>query len=422
MNDGFVQIARDSLGKRIDNTVFERDGVEIHRQRVDSFLGEPMRSDVGGRYRVSQTQTLFDGKILNAENPRKWDTKATGSATFSGNTVNLSVTAGQYAVRQGKFFLPYFSGKPQLIETTYINFANEPGVVKRVGYFSSNAVAPYDSNKDGFWLEADGTTYRLRTSNYGVLTHDIPWEEWDAYDEIADYDWSKFTVNEFDFLWLGGAGGRLFLVRDGVFRLVHTIDDHAGYSDTLIMRSPNQPVRYELRSTGGAGSFRAVCSQVSTEGADEQEQGEELAVKSASITCNAVDTIYALKGVRKSATYRDQQVILDSFGATVVATSATPEAGTLMLLLDPTFSADLSWSANSRVSEGSVNAGQTITNVGRILKAVPMSNSSTASAAPRAALAALTVGIDNTMGTLVLAYEPLTPNQNVAGTMNLIEY
>jgi hypothetical protein len=378
--------------------------------------------DTSGRFRVAQLTTLFDGKIYNAENTFKWDTKGTGTASYSANTINLSVTSSQYVIRQARSFSPYFSGKPQVIEITHSGFANESNVVKRFGYFSSNAVAPYDSSKDGWWIEADGTTYRLICSNLGTETHNIPWTSWDAYNDIDGYDWSKFTVVMVDFLWLGGAGLRLFLVVDGVFKLVHTIDNHAGYQSGIIFNNPNQPVRYEIRSSTGAGSFRAICSQVATEGTTgTNEQGEGLAIYTPKIACNSIGTVYALCGVRKVAAYRNHFVPLAEFGGANVLSTATPEAGILMLLLNPTLSAPLSWAANSRI-ETAIATTQTITNVGRIVKAVPVSGGSVQTNAPNAALRTLGVGIDNTMSELILAYTPLTSNQDFSGAMQILEY
>ena len=68
---------------------------------------------------------------------------------------------------------------------------------------SSNAVAPFASTYDGFYLENDGTTIRLKAERAGVTTIDVPWTSWDNYALISTYDWSKFTVIAFDFLWLG---------------------------------------------------------------------------------------------------------------------------------------------------------------------------------------------------------------------------
>lgn len=422
MTDAVIRIPPDAGGKAIDNTYFVRNGVDVYRQRVETYAGNPVGTDLAGRARSSQLLTLFDGKIMNAEDAFKWDTKGTGTATYTSNAVNLSVTAGQYVIRQARLFTPYFSGKPQQVEATHQNFVNQAGVVKRVGYFSSSAVAPYDSDKDGAWLEADGTTYRLITSNNGTETHNIPLAGWDNAAAVAGYDWSKFSVNEIDFLWLGGAGLRLWLVIDGAFTLLHTIDDHAGYADTLIFNSPNQPVRYEIRSTTGSGSLLSICSQVSTEGAGSNEQGQGVAIYTPSISCNVIGTIYALCGFRKAAALRDHYCMVSEFGAAQVATTATPEAGILMLLHNPTLSAPLTWSANSRVQQGIAAAGQTVSSRGRLLKAVPMSGANIFAQAPSAALRVLGVGIDNTMSELIVAYTPLTTNQAVSGTMQVLEY
>jgi hypothetical protein len=401
--------------------------IEADGRRVSSEYPMPVSPKAGnvnldGQTRSAQTLTLFDGKILNAEDAYKWDTKGTGTATYGDNAVNLTVTNGQYLVRQSRFFTPYFSGKPQIVEGTHINFAIEAGKVKRFGYFSSNAVAPYDSNKDGFWIEADGVTdntYKLVTSNDGTLTHSIAWTDWDDYDAIRTYDWSKFTVKKADFLWLGGAGLRLFMVVDGVFRLVHTINNHAGYKATLIFKSPNQPVRYEIRSTSGSGSFNTICSQVSTEGATITEAGEGVAIYTPGIACNSVGTIYALCGMRKVAAYRNHFIPVAEFGCT--QTAGNTDSGVLMLLINPTLSGALTWTANSRI-ETAIASNQTVTNVGRILKAVPFSGAGIAAQAPSAALRVLGVGIDNTMSELIVAFAPLSANQSVSGSMQAVEY
>lgn len=509
--DGFVIIAPDNTGKRIDNGVVTRSGVEYLRQRVEvpdgvavnaalptgtntigkveltdgagvvntKQLGTAVTSsdvglvtnsvihglttgggggyvdvkvtpsgaltvdatlsastasigvvgarpyseaaDTGGRFRVSQLTTLFDGKIMNAEDTLKWDIQGTGSNAYANNAVTLSVTSGQYEIRQGRTFCPYYSGKPQFVEFTSFGFQNQTNVVKRMGYFSSNAVAPYDSNKDGFWIEADGTTYRLIVSRNGTETHNVPWTSWDNYSAVSGYDFSKFTVFAVDFLWLGGAGLRLFIVINGQFTLLHTIKTHTGVADGLIMLSPNQPVRYEIRSSTGTGSFTSVCSQVSSEGAGTNEQGHGVAIYTPSRACNVIGTIYALCGMRKVAAYRNHHVPITAFGATNIQGASTPEAGMLLLLRNPTLSAALTWTANSRI-ETAIATTQTISNVGRILKAIPMVNSSTSGPAPAAALRNLGVGIDNTMTELIVAYTPLTTNQNMSGYLQAFEY
>lgn len=405
--------------KQLDAALVRTSAGNVYRQRFD--MRSDQGSDTSGRFRMSQISTLFDGKVYGAEDAFKWDVQGTGTNTYANNTVALSVTSGQYEIRQARTFCPYFSGKPQLVELTCSGFQNEANVVKRAGYFSSNAVAPYDSNKDGVWVEADGSTYRMICSNNGTVTHNIPWTEWDNYAAVSNYDFSKFTVFMLDFLWLGGAALRLFMVIDGQFILLHTIDNHAGYATNLIMLSPNQPVRYEIRSSTGSGSLTTICSQVASEGASLNEQGEELAIYTPSIACNVIGTVYALCAVRKSATYRNNHIIVSEFGATNIQGASTPEAGILLLLLNPTVSAPLTFVANSRV-ETAIATTQTITNTGRVLAAMPMVASAAAESAPAAALRILPVSIANSMGTIVLAYSPLTTTQNMAGHMQILEY
>lgn len=416
--DSFIQIAPDSSGKHVDNTRYSREGLDIYRQRVDSFAGCPVSIDTGGRTRTSAILSLFDGKIMNAEDAYKWDTKGSGTALYINNAVNLSVAPGEYMIRQGRFFSPYFSGKPQMIEMTQQDFNNQPGVVKRFGYFSSNAVAPYASDYDGWWVEADGDTYWLVTSNNGVETHRIEWTDWFGYHKVADYDWSKFSVSMVDFLWLGGAGLRLFMVVDGQFELIHAIKDHAGYASSLIFKSPNQPVRYEIRSTTGAGQLLSICSQVATEGAGPNEQGEGIAWYSAPLAANTVGNIYALCGAKKRAEFRNHFCPVSEIGAAI----QTSDSGVLLLLINPTLSAPLSYTNNSRIQTGVALSPTTVSNVGRVLKAVPMVSSGVQTQSPNALLRNLAVGIDNTMSELVVAYAPQSANQTVFGSMQVLEY
>ena len=403
----------------IDNSLITRpDGIQVYRQRVESYL-PAMGMDLSGRTRTSELMTLFDGKTLNVDDAFKWHNLGTGTFSFANNRPAMSVTAGQYLVRQARKWCPYYSGKPQLVETTTFDFHNEAGVVKRTGYFSSSAVAPYSASLDGIWLEADGSTHRLIASRAGTETHNIPLSEWDHGDLLANYDWSKFSVSEIDFLWLGGAGARLFMVVDGVFRLIHTIDNHAGYDDGLIMLSPQQPMRHEIRSSTGSGSFTPQCSQVATEGT-RAEEGEELTVYSASLACNAIGTIYALAGVRKAAGYRDQHIEIERVAASII--SATVDSGVLLLVRNPTLSAPLTWAASSRIEVGTATTQTLTAGTGRIIAAIPMNTNADGAISPKAALRALGIGIDNTADQYVLAYQPTTSNQNVVGAIALTEY
>lgn len=193
--------------------------------KVESVVGSSFGIDPSGRSRVGQIYTLFDGKTLNADNARLFQNVGTGTGTFATNLYSMAVMSGQYFIRQAKRFSPYFSGKSQLVELTFDNFQPQTGITKRAGYFSSNAIAPYDSAKDGLWLESDSDTIRFICSKSDTETLNVPLASWLGVDNLGSYEnlatWQNFTVVAFDFLWLGGAVIRLFVKTSSGFVLAH---------------------------------------------------------------------------------------------------------------------------------------------------------------------------------------------------------
>jgi hypothetical protein len=381
------------------------------------LITNPFSSDAGGRGRISQITTLLDGKILGADDADLFQNIGTGTATYGSNKLDLIVTSGQYEIRQTKRWNPYFSGKSQLVECTFDNFQTQANTTKRVGYFSSNAVAPYASNFDGIFVEDNGTIKSLKIYRDGTLTVDVPFTSMDNYSAISSYDWSDFTVIAFDFLWLGGAVLRFFVKTQSGFELIHTVNYSGTAADTFTL-SPNQPLRYEIRSTTGSGSLRYICSQVATEGSF-NEAGKTLSLlNTTAVACNAIGTIYALKGVRKSSTYRDTVVRIIDISAGV----SVADAGILMLLINPTVSAPLTWANNSRISEGTATTQTVTAGTGRLICAAPINEAGSSDTIRDNFLSVLSQQIDNTMDEFVLAYMPTTTNQSVYGIITIKEY
>jgi hypothetical protein len=371
--------------------------------------------DAGGRVRMSQITSLFDGKTLNSDNLNLWHTVGTGTNSFANNKNTLTVTSGQWEVRQSNLTLPYFSGKSQLVEITFDNFQSESGVTKRCGYFSSSATSPYDTIYDGFFLESSSTEVNLVIYNSGTLIAKIPHTSWSGYTELSAYDWSKFTVAMFDFLWLGGTELTLYLkVPNKGFVLAHSYQ-HAGVNTGTFIKSPNQPIRHEIRSTIGSGSLTVVCSQVSSEGSN-NESGESYSIMNpAFIATNVVGTVYALKGIKKQTAFRDVAVQISNIGT---VNSSTADAGTLMLLKNPTLSAPLTYSNISRIQQADATT-QTVTALGDVIFSIPVAGSAESQTIATNYSTWLQNRIDNTMNEYVLAYRALTANQSVAGHVNL---
>jgi hypothetical protein len=327
----------------------------------------PMAFDASGRHRVGQLTTLADLKVLNADETLLIETVGDGTGSFANNKYSMTVAAGKYLVRASKQYYPYFSGKSQVVEMTVENFQSQTGVVKRMGYFSSNAVAPFDEDYDGFYIEDNGTTKYLVCKNAGSDTLRIAFNELDNYELIADYDWSKFTVVQFDFLWLGGAILRFFLKTDHGFILVHTFN-FSGNNSGLIFKSPAHKIRYEIRSTTGAGSMIAICSQVSTEGSI-SEAGKQRSVNigHVGLSLATVGTTYPIIGLRKSATHRDRTV--KQIGLTHLVGSVNDYI-LITIQLNPTLSAPLTYNSAGTGSYAEFALGNgtiTVTGAGTVL-------------------------------------------------------
>lgn len=387
--------------------------------RVMLYSGlEESTYDAGGRLRTSQLTTLFDGKTLGADNPNTWNLAGDGTNTFSNNKNIMSVTSGQFLIRQSNSFCPYFSGKSQLVECTFDNFQPQANVVKRVGYFSSNETSPFNSSLDGFFLESTGTSIAFKIYNNGTEILNLDWTLWSNYAEISTYDWSKFTIIMFDFLWLGGKDVRLFIeTPDKSFVLAHTFH-HAGNNVSTFIKSPNQPVRYEVRSTTGVGSMTAICSQVSSEGSFNENSEMISFYNTASISCNAIGTVYALKGIKKQTAFRDLSVRIHSFG---LVNTATTDAGILLLLHNPTLSAPLTYANSNRLQEATAT-NQTVSNTGFVISAIPVSSSGVSLELTRNYMSYLHSDIGGTLDEYVVAYMPTTTNQAVNACVSVNIY
>ena len=370
--------------------------------------------DASGRSRVSTLSTLFDGKCLYEFDENLLSKAGTGTYSFNDNTHSLAVDSGEYMVLQSKHVCEYFSGKSTLVETTFDSFAPQVGVVKRVGYFTSSTVAPFDTGLDGFFIESNESGVYLKVYNNGVLKESIPFEKWDSYNELKDYDWNKFTIVAFDFLWLGGSELRVFLKTRDAFKLA-VVYKHASLRQGAFIKSPQQHVRYEISSTNGVGVFNPICSVVMSEGAI-PDKGRVLCVTSGVFPTNSISTVYPIKAVKQ----RDDKTLLSVkvISGGVVNTS-TNELGTVLLLLNPTFSAEPVWTQAKYIESGEPLSGSTITNLGTIIGVFPSRESGVIPSDYASLLNKLGTTIDGVNDVIALAYKPSTNNQSVLGHLTI---
>lgn len=237
--------------------------------------GTSQNLDAGGRLRVSEITTLVDIKHLHDKQPLLIDEEIGGTATSVHSTsearVRMTVNANaDYVIRQTKQRYNYQSGKSQIVFETFDNFQPTTNVTKRVGYFTSNTTAPYNSDLDGFFLESNGTEVSFKVYKNGTVTSDIPQSSWDdpldgTGPSGVTIDWTKSQVIIFDFLWLGVDKIRIFTDIDGELFPVHC-QHYSNNIAGVYMSSPNKPIRYEIRSTGGSDYLDQICCSVGTEG------------------------------------------------------------------------------------------------------------------------------------------------------------
>ena len=232
--------------------------------------------DAFGRMRVSNPYTLFDGALRYRDDPLRWNQADTGAATSTHlpneSSMLMTVTGnGDSSIRQSKQVFSYQPGKSLLTMVTFAMSTPTVGLRQRVGYFGA---------QNGVYFEVDGTTVNLVIRKYTSgsvddTTEKIPQSSWNC-DRLngqggqnnisgVTIDVTKAQIFWTDIEWLGVGSVRCGFVMNGQFITCH-IFHHANILDKVYMTTATLPVRYELTSTGAAGTMRAICSTVISEG------------------------------------------------------------------------------------------------------------------------------------------------------------
>lgn len=377
--------------------------------------------DAGMRLRMSQLTTLGDYKTLGADEALLLENVGTGTGSWANNTYSMSVASGQYLIRKTRKYHPYLSGKSQQVELTVIGFTG---------------------------------TISLVVQNNGVDVFRVAQTSWNI-NTLAGHDWSTFNVVIFDFLWLGGAMLRTFVVTaDGI--ILVDMRNVAGSIAGLIFKSPNHPIRYEIRSDGvnttkrmgyfssnavapydsnkdgfwlesvsasATGSMDYVCSQVSTEGSI-AEAGKARAIKSSHVPVSlaTVGTTYPMLGLRLNSSFRDKYVKLEG-GSVLVST--TNDQLLLTLQLNPTLSAPLTYTSvpNSAAQSALGDGIITVSSEGTVLFAKEVTQKTIVDMdLEKDFLSVLGITIADVSDQLILCGTPITAMVGTVSTLNYKEY
>ena len=232
---------------------------------------QPTQTDAFGRLRVSNPLTLFDTQNRYFDHDL-FATSVTGSGISTYNTNSstflLSVTSnGDSVIRETYKTFIYQPGKSLLTLSTFAMTTPTAGLTQRVGYFTT---------QNGIFFEVSGTTLNMVIRSYssGSIVEDrIPQSAWNG-DKLNGTGSSGITIDPAltqifwtDIEWLGVGSVRTGFVINGQYIVCHTFN-HANQAGntTTYMTTATLPLRYELTSSGPAGTLNQICSTVISEG------------------------------------------------------------------------------------------------------------------------------------------------------------
>lgn len=218
--------------------------------------------DAFGRLRTSDPYTIFESKQVADNQPLYWSQAITagGTSTHSvpnAETVMAVATNGDRVIRQTKMRFNYQAGKSQLWKQTG-RAPTAPGVTQKIGLFDGT---------NGIYFENAAGALSYNILKGGVVTESVPQASWNGEDAAAILSMASCQIFWADMEWLGVGSVRCGVVVDGAFLVLHRFH-HANRTafSTVYMSTPNLPLRYEIVSTGGAGTLQHICSEVESEG------------------------------------------------------------------------------------------------------------------------------------------------------------
>jgi hypothetical protein len=328
--------------------------------------------DAFGRLRTSGITSLIELKQTYSNLPLTVDqvliggTGATAVYSSTDSSVTMAVgLSGDCAIRQSKIRAVYQPGKSQIFEASFSNFAIQSNVIKRVGYFHSSTASPYNTGLDGFFIESNGVTgiISFQIWHSGTQVFSSPSSSWYTTDyNILSIDWAKTNLMVADFQWLGVGRVRFGIVIDGTFRLLMS---HTGTNNLseVYMQSPNQPIRYEIRSLGGSGDFEMICSQVSMEGSINSLKKSIMLDHFTSVTTPTGNTTYPLIGYRLGSGYEGINAVIESTKILNITNSGKADY-MVSVELNPTLSFTPSWITTNSPIEYAIGGTQSVSSSG----------------------------------------------------------
>lgn len=284
-------------------------------------------SDVLGRLKIAEAQSLFDTKTLFDKRDIFFTESLVsgGTSTFIANNscVDLSVTttSGSTAIRQTREYFNYQAGKSMHVSISFVLGAKKTNVIKRVGIFDAS---------NGFFLEQDGTNLKIvrRTLTSGtIVDNPINQSSWNV-DKLDGTGKSGYILDEtkiqfmlIEHSWNGVV--RFGFYFNNEFIVCHELT-FSNVLTTVSITTPCLPVRFEITNSATSASattFRCICISVTSEGGY-NARGISYSIANTSNITIANNTSVDLLAIRLKAANNRVPVILKNIG--LLSTGTAP--------------------------------------------------------------------------------------------------
>jgi hypothetical protein len=231
-------------------------------------LGEPIiRTKLSGidttaknRVQVStQSIALFSSTIYSDE-PGVWDRSTASGGTVAYNTVaggtelKVTSTVNSEAVVQSRRVMPYTPGRGMEISMA-VQYNDETlGIRRRIGVFDELNGMYFEQDETGEYYvvirsDVSGTPVNTRVAR--TDWNGVRFDGTEPNGITANPNTIQMFVIEYD--WYGAGQVKFNYIINGYKYVVHTFN-HANVLTTTFIRTPNLPVRYEIKNiTGAAG-------------------------------------------------------------------------------------------------------------------------------------------------------------------------
>ena len=387
------------------------------------------QKDAFGRLKIAEPFTIFDSSLTDElADTLFWSElkNVTGNSvydrTMSKKTLTTTVT-GDYVVRQTRQRFKYQPAKSHEFFITGL-LSTETGQRKRCGlvdYDNVNLATITNAPQNGVYFENNAGILSWNIVNNGTITESATQANWNL-DKCDGTGKSGFSldINAANIFtcqleWLGvGVVLVGFATSMGNVIYCHGFM-HAslsGFTD-VYMRTANLPISYEITSTDGSGSMKAICSSVIS-GGGFNPVGDTHAVFNAADVAISSGNTELLIGIRLKAEYFEYTIDPKNLSILSLGNGNTQ----WVLCINPTYSGAVTWvDEPNSVVQKAINNNNIVSDYGKIIAAGSFSNNTDSLTTDIESSKKIGKGLDDSLDELWLIATALG-NESYRGTIN----